>query len=311
MSTEQANSAEWADITVGFDVGGSAIKAGFVDTRNHCLVGERFTAPTPQPATPEAVAGAVATLATQVLAQEVGTERTATSSLRGFQNLRLSAGIPCLVSRRGRRLNQSGLRRHPQPLCRWGTVPRPPSPTSNPRSRCGRRCDPRNAGTRPRGWHGAYRDFFPRRISEPADRRSHSQRGSQTGGTHRSEYRALLDRYPTRRRVRQRPAEGAPARHFGSLRPPGVVVLPQRPGRRTRGFSHGIRSTLAYLCPSVRLGAYAPKQVVPQYRGRAPDCVDGRRLPHICGALGYSVGAGEAAPNVPRVGSRGGHGAQK
>ena len=99
MSTEQANSAEWADITVGFDVGGSAIKAGFVDTRNHCLVGERFTAPTPQPATPEAVAGAVATLATQVLAQEVGTERTATSSLGGFQNLRIGVAIPSVVAR--------------------------------------------------------------------------------------------------------------------------------------------------------------------------------------------------------------------
>src|SRR5699024_180479 len=99
MSTEQANSAEWADITVGFDVGGSAIKAGFVDTRNHCLVGERFTAPPPPPTSPEAGPGGVATLATQVLAQEVGTERTATSSLGGFQNLRIGVAIPSVVAR--------------------------------------------------------------------------------------------------------------------------------------------------------------------------------------------------------------------
>lgn len=98
MSTEQANGAEWADITVGFDVGGSAIKAGFVDTRSHCLVGARFTAPTPQPATPEAVAGAVATLATQVLAQEIGTEPTAASSLGRFQKLRIGVAIPSVIS---------------------------------------------------------------------------------------------------------------------------------------------------------------------------------------------------------------------
>src|SRR5699024_1828372 len=81
------------------DVGGASIKAGFVATRNPCVVGERFPAPPPQPATPEAVAGAVATLATQVLAQEVGTERTATSSLGGFQNLRIGVAIPSVVAR--------------------------------------------------------------------------------------------------------------------------------------------------------------------------------------------------------------------
>ena len=98
MSTEQANSAEWAGITVGVDVGGSAIKAGFVDTRNHCLVGERFTAPTPQPATPEAVAGAVATLATQVLTQEVGAELTTPASPGGFRALRIGVAIPSVVT---------------------------------------------------------------------------------------------------------------------------------------------------------------------------------------------------------------------
>lgn len=98
MSTEQASSAEWAGITVGIDVGGSAIKAGFVDTRSHCLVGERFTAPTPQPATPERVAGAAAALATQVLAQEVGAELTTPATPGGFRALRIGVAIPSVVT---------------------------------------------------------------------------------------------------------------------------------------------------------------------------------------------------------------------
>ena len=98
MSTEQASSAEWAGITVGIDVGGSAIKAGFVDTRSHCLVGERFTAPTPQPATPERVAGAAAALATQVLTQEVGAELTTPASPGGFRALRIGVAIPSVVT---------------------------------------------------------------------------------------------------------------------------------------------------------------------------------------------------------------------
>lgn len=98
MSTEQASSAEWAGITVGIDVGGSAIKAGFVDTRSHCLVGERFTAPTPQPATPERVAGAAAALATQVLTQEVGAELTTPASPGGFRAPRIGVAIPSVVT---------------------------------------------------------------------------------------------------------------------------------------------------------------------------------------------------------------------
>lgn len=48
--------------TLGFgvDVGGSGIKGGIVDLQTGQLVGERFKVLTPQPATPESVAGGVA-----------------------------------------------------------------------------------------------------------------------------------------------------------------------------------------------------------------------------------------------------------
>lgn len=44
----------------GVDVGGSGVKAAPVDLRRGELAGERLRIPTPQPATPDAVAGAVA-----------------------------------------------------------------------------------------------------------------------------------------------------------------------------------------------------------------------------------------------------------
>ncbi|BBY54265.1 ROK family protein [Mycobacterium koreense] len=44
----------------GVDVGGSGIKGGIVDLTTGQLVGDRFKLPTPQPATPEAVARTVA-----------------------------------------------------------------------------------------------------------------------------------------------------------------------------------------------------------------------------------------------------------
>ncbi|MFT4126998.1 MAG: ROK family protein [Gordonia sp. (in: high G+C Gram-positive bacteria)] len=44
----------------GVDVGGSGIKGGIIDLDTGLLVGERFKVLTPQPATPDAVAGAVA-----------------------------------------------------------------------------------------------------------------------------------------------------------------------------------------------------------------------------------------------------------
>lgn len=44
----------------GVDVGGSGIKGGIVDLDTGALIGERFKLPTPQPATPDAVAKTVA-----------------------------------------------------------------------------------------------------------------------------------------------------------------------------------------------------------------------------------------------------------
>lgn len=47
-------------LSLGVDIGGTGIKAGVVDIAEGILVGERVRVPTPQPATPEAVVGAVA-----------------------------------------------------------------------------------------------------------------------------------------------------------------------------------------------------------------------------------------------------------
>ena len=44
------------DTAFGIDIGGTGIKGGVVDLRGGILIGERFRLPTPQPATPEAVA---------------------------------------------------------------------------------------------------------------------------------------------------------------------------------------------------------------------------------------------------------------
>ncbi|WP_286738336.1 polyphosphate--glucose phosphotransferase [Kocuria sp. UBA1838] len=44
---------------IGIDIGGTGTKGGIVDLATGQLVGERFRIPTPQPATPEAVAGVV------------------------------------------------------------------------------------------------------------------------------------------------------------------------------------------------------------------------------------------------------------
>ena len=41
---------------LGIDIGGSGVKGAIVDTKKGELITERFRIPTPQPATPEAVA---------------------------------------------------------------------------------------------------------------------------------------------------------------------------------------------------------------------------------------------------------------
>ena len=45
---------------IGIDIGGTGIKGGIVDLKKGKLIGDRFRVPTPQPATPEAVAEVVA-----------------------------------------------------------------------------------------------------------------------------------------------------------------------------------------------------------------------------------------------------------
>src|ERR1044072_5200777 len=44
----------------GIDVGGSGVKGGIVDLDTGALIGDRFKLPTPQPATPDAVAKTIA-----------------------------------------------------------------------------------------------------------------------------------------------------------------------------------------------------------------------------------------------------------
>ena len=48
---------------LGIDIGGTGIKGAPVDTRTGDLIADRFRIPTPQPATPDAVAGTVAEIA--------------------------------------------------------------------------------------------------------------------------------------------------------------------------------------------------------------------------------------------------------
>ena len=55
---------------LGVDVGGTGIKAGLVDLGTGELLGPRSTRPTPQPATPDAVAGIIAGRDVSLLAGE-------------------------------------------------------------------------------------------------------------------------------------------------------------------------------------------------------------------------------------------------
>jgi polyphosphate glucokinase len=60
------------DVGLGIDIGGSGIKAAFVDVTTGAVVGERVRLPTPQPATPAAVANVVADVCHLVRAGEPG-----------------------------------------------------------------------------------------------------------------------------------------------------------------------------------------------------------------------------------------------
>lgn len=51
---------------IGIDIGGTGIKGGIVDAKRGGLLGEPFRVPTPQPATPEAIAEAVALVVSEL-----------------------------------------------------------------------------------------------------------------------------------------------------------------------------------------------------------------------------------------------------
>jgi polyphosphate glucokinase len=51
---------------LGFDVGGSSVKAGLVDAGRGAMASELISAPTPQPATPQGVMGVIRSLAAQL-----------------------------------------------------------------------------------------------------------------------------------------------------------------------------------------------------------------------------------------------------
>jgi polyphosphate glucokinase len=57
---------------IGIDIGGTGIKGGIVDLTKGKLIGERFRIPTPQPATPEAVAGVVGQIVAELSSRPEG-----------------------------------------------------------------------------------------------------------------------------------------------------------------------------------------------------------------------------------------------
>jgi polyphosphate glucokinase len=63
-----APSSRLAGLSLGIDVGGTGVKAALVDLATAQLVGARFRERTPQPSTPEAVAGTIASVVAKVLA---------------------------------------------------------------------------------------------------------------------------------------------------------------------------------------------------------------------------------------------------
>ena len=60
------------DAVIGIDIGGTGIKGGIVDLSKGKLIGDRFRIPTPQPATPEAVAGVVGQIVAELSSRPEG-----------------------------------------------------------------------------------------------------------------------------------------------------------------------------------------------------------------------------------------------
>ena len=61
-----------AHSVIGIDIGGTGIKGGIVDLTKGKLIGDRYRIPTPQPATPEAVAGVVGQIVAELSSRPEG-----------------------------------------------------------------------------------------------------------------------------------------------------------------------------------------------------------------------------------------------
>lgn len=104
---------------LGFDVGGSTVKAGCVDVGRGELVGELLVEPTPQPATPEAVLRTIAALCRRLPAARArigvaipcvvkrGVARTAANVDAGWLGLDVAAAVGRMVGRAAAVLNDA------------------------------------------------------------------------------------------------------------------------------------------------------------------------------------------------------------
>lgn len=75
VAPASAATAELPKRAIGIDVGGTGIKGGIVNLGKGTLVGDRFRIPTPQPATPRAVAEVIRTILEELLTREKGPAR--------------------------------------------------------------------------------------------------------------------------------------------------------------------------------------------------------------------------------------------
>ena len=62
------------DLMIGIDIGGTGMKGGIVDLRTGNLVSERFRIPTPQPATPQAIAQVARQIVAELQSRDLAPE---------------------------------------------------------------------------------------------------------------------------------------------------------------------------------------------------------------------------------------------
>ncbi|MFJ7751231.1 polyphosphate--glucose phosphotransferase [Arthrobacter sp. NPDC097144] len=72
MAKKHKNKHGDGNAVIGIDIGGTGIKGGIVDLTKGKLIGDRFRIPTPQPATPEAVAGVVGQIVAELSSRPDG-----------------------------------------------------------------------------------------------------------------------------------------------------------------------------------------------------------------------------------------------